>query len=51
MKNVCESCKNAKKRRTDTYCVKYGIIIYQPRIYCVALERDNGKVQKQEDRG
>lgn len=53
MKDVCVACKYAKPKQTGIYCIKYGIIIYQPRIYCVAYERDVKveQVRKQENRG
>lgn len=50
MKNVCDSCKFAKRKGDGIYCVKYGIIIYKERVYCVAYERDS-EVRKSEDRG
>ena len=52
MKNVCKSCKFSKDKGEAVYCVKYGIIIYQPRMYCISWERDTKdvKVQKPENR-
>ena len=38
MKNVCESCQFAKLKN-GCYCTKYGIPVYQPRMYCIAYER------------
>ena len=38
MKNVCYNCENAKLKSGGCYCTKYGIVIYQPRMYCVAYE-------------
>ena len=56
MRNVCESCKYAKPRvgaSYSIYCVKYGIVRYQPRDFCVAWERtekirDGGKDEDQQ---
>lgn len=52
MKDVCKACRYSKDKGGGVYCVKYGIIIYQPRIYCISWERDtkDDKVQKQENR-
>ena len=38
MKNVCQNCNNAKWKSTGCYCLKYGIVLYQQRAYCVAFE-------------
>ena len=43
MKNVCEACKNAKWKNKNCYCVKYGIPVYQPRMFCVAYDSKNGR--------
>ena len=56
MKNACEVCRYKKDKPTGLYCVKYGIVRYQPRTFCVAFERDaykawgeNEQVQKPEN--
>lgn len=50
MKNACDSCAWKKSKRIGTFCVKYGIEIYQPRIYCVAYERrTNEQIREQAD--
>ena len=52
MRNVCESCAyNKTPGRDKAQCVKYGIVIYSPRIYCVAWERKkpDEQVRKQKD--
>ena len=60
MRNVCEDCKYAKpKGGGTTYCVKYGIIRYEPRVYCVAWdrtektdgEREHEQILCEKDRG
>lgn len=47
MKNVCDSCKYAKEKGRARYCVKYGIIIYKERVYCISYEGE--QIQGQED--
>lgn len=46
MKNVCNTCKYSKNKGEGIYCVKYGIVIYRERMYCIAWERDTDE-QKQ----
>ena len=39
MKNVCDYCDKQKNRKPESWlCVKYGIVLHQPRIYCVSKE-------------
>ena len=39
MKNVCDYCNKQKNRKPESWlCVKYGIVLHQPRIYCVSKE-------------
>ena len=47
MKNVCEGCEHGKikYKGADIFCVKYGIPIHSPRIYCVSNDPDRKKVQ------
>lgn len=49
MKNVCAACKYSKEKGQNYYCVKYGIIIYQPRAYCISYEEDSREVRKPKD--
>lgn len=49
MKNVCDSCKFLKIRGFNISCVKYGIPLYTPRLYCVSYEgKKNEQVREQE---
>ena len=51
MKNCCDSCKFSKTKGNARYCVKYGITVFSPRVFCIAFERDvrDGKIRKQEN--
>lgn len=53
MKSVCDGCKFKKEKSSGIFCIKYGIPIYQRKMFCIGKENEGRtyveQVRQQED--
>lgn len=51
MRNVCCDCRFGKEKSGGVYCVKYGCVIWQAKVFCVGLERGTNEQVSQSENG